>query len=154
MLRATAGVIVGYLAMFLVVFVLLSGAFLALGVDRTFQPGTYDVTTLWLVVWFAVTALAGLAGGYVCAALSASRKAPVVLAGLVLLLGLAMAAPVLMAKPPEANQMRGADVGNLEAMQYAREPVWVAIMNPVLGAAGAILGARRVNLQPSAPKSA
>ncbi len=34
-----------------------------------------------------------------------------------------------------------ADVSNLEAMQNAVQPLWVAILNPVLGVVGVLLGA-------------
>ena len=42
--RAILSVIVGYVVMFLVVFVGLTGAYLLLGQERAFKPGVYDVT--------------------------------------------------------------------------------------------------------------
>jgi len=143
MARAIAGVVVGYLAMFLVVFVGLSGAFLALGVERTFQPGSYEVTLTWIMIWLAVSAIAALAGGYVCVSIARGGRAPVVLAVLVLVLGLLLAMPALGTRPEDAPGVRGAEVGNLQAMQNAREPWWVALANPVIGAAGVLGGARR-----------
>lgn len=35
-------------------------------------------------------------------------------------------------------------MSNLEAMTNARQPVFVAVANPVIGAAGVLLGARLV----------
>lgn len=40
------------------------------------------------------------------------------------------------------DQMRTADVCTLEAMKHARQPVWVSAINPLIGAAGVLIGAR------------
>lgn len=39
-------------------------------------------------------------------------------------------------------QVREASAGNLEAMTNARQPGWVAVLNPIIGAIGVMLGAR------------
>jgi hypothetical protein len=66
----------------------------------------------------------------------------VALAGLVLVLGIIFAIPVLTAPADEAPQARTGDVGNTEAMQNARQPDWLVILNPLLGATGVLIGAR------------
>ena len=63
MLRTIGSVILGYLVMFVVVFVGLTAAYLAMGTDRAFKPGVYDVTAIWLVVMFAISILAAFVGG-------------------------------------------------------------------------------------------
>ncbi len=139
MWRAIGGVVLGYVAMGVIVFVGLTIAYVAMGTDRAFQPGSYQVTNLWLSVHMPVALVAALAGGFVCAAIARSGKAPLWLAGLVLVLGLGMAVPVMMAEDPPP---RTADVDNFAAIQNARQPAWVAVATPLIGAAGVVLGAR------------
>ncbi len=141
MWRAIGGVVLGYVAMFVTVFVALTVAYLAMGTDRAFQPGSYEVTGLWLSVHMPIALVAAIAGGFVCAAVARGGQATVWLAGLVLVLGLAMAVPVMMGAGPEP-QPRTADVGNFQAMAQARQPAWVAVVTPLIGAAGVWLGGR------------
>jgi hypothetical protein len=84
--------------------------------------------------------VAALAGGYVCALIARGGRAPLALACLVLVLGLVTAAMVLNAPP--LTEPRTGDVPNLEAMTKARTPLWVALLNPVIGVAGTLAGAR------------
>ena len=141
MLRIIAGVVAGYTAMALVVFLSLTAAYLAMGADRAFQPGVYDVTALWLVVMFLVSLIAAVIGGKVCALLGKSRKAVLALAGLVLVLGLLSAIPALK-PPPGEPPARTGEVPNLEAMMKARQPAWVALLLPVIGVVGVLFGGR------------
>lgn len=85
-----------------------------------------------------------------CAAVAGRRKPAYVLAGLVLVLGAAMAIPVLTQSKPDPGP-RTADVGNMDAMMKAREPVWAGVVNPLVGFLGTILGAR---LKKEAPRPA
>ncbi len=140
MFRSIAAVVVGYLVMFLLVFTLFTAAYLAMGTEAAFTPGTYEVSTLWVVISFVLGLVAALVGGYVCAAIARRGKAPLALAALVLGLGLLFAIPVLTA--PKASAPRAGGVPNLEAMQNARTPGWVALLNPFVGAVGVLLGAR------------
>jgi hypothetical protein len=143
MVRSILGVILGYLAMFLIVMGGLTVAYLALGADRAFQPGTYEVTTTWLAVWAPVSIVAAIVGGVVCAKVSAHRTpATVVLAGLVLVLGALTAAAQIRAEAPTGDAaVRTGDTPNLEAMTSARSPDWIHIANPLIGAVGVLIGA-------------
>jgi len=142
MLKTIGGVIVGYLVMFIVVFATFSGAYLAMGTDGAFKAGSYEVTPLWLGVSFVLSLIAAIAGGFVCAAIAKNPKATMALAGLVLILGILFAIPVLTASNEGRPQVREASVGNMEAMTNARQPGWVAVLNPIIGAIGVMLGAR------------
>ena len=142
MVRAVVAVVVGYVVMFALVFVTFIAAYLALGTDRVFQTGTYDVSAVWLAVGFALSVLAALVGGYVCAWIARRRGPAVALAGLVLVLGLAMALMGALAPPADRPATRTADVGNMEAMKYGRTPTWIALINPLIGSAGVLMGAR------------
>ena len=138
--RVIGGVVVGYLVMFAIVFVTFSIAFVSMGTDKAFKPGSYDVSGLWIAVSFVLGLVAAIVGGLVCALIAPGTKAPVALAALVLVLGLLMAVPVLTAKTEP--KVRTGKVGNMEAMQNAAQPAWIALLNPVVGAVGALAGAQ------------
>jgi hypothetical protein len=151
MLRAILSVIVGYIVMALVVFVTFTAAYLAMGTENAFAPGSYQVSALWVVVSIVFGWIAAMIGGLVCAAISKGSGAPMALAVIVLVLGLAMAVPVMMASDEGAPAVRSENVAAMEAMQNARQPGWLAVANPIIGAVGVLLGAR---LRPSAKQSA
>jgi hypothetical protein len=141
MLRSASGIALGYMVMAFFVFATFSLAYMTLGAERSFQPGTYEVSGTWVVLSILLGVGAAIVGGYLCASVSRSLKAPMVLAGIVLVIGILGAA---MMPPPEGAtpQPRTGEVGNLEAMQNASTPPWIAWLNPFLGAAGVLLGAR------------
>jgi hypothetical protein len=140
MVRSILGVVAGYAAMFAAVFLSFSAAYLAMGADRAFRPGSYDVSGLWVAVSLVLSGAAALAGGAVCAVISRGRRAPWALAALVVVLGILSAAMEGQA-PAAPGQVRDGRVGNLEAMMQARMPSWFLILNPAIGAAGALAGA-------------
>jgi hypothetical protein len=138
--RMIAGVVVGYLVMFIAVFVLLTGAYFILGADRAFKPGSYDVTATWLVLSTILSLAAAVVGGWVAVSISRRHKTAVVLAGVVVVLGIILAIPTLNA--PKLNEVRDGSVGNTQAMMKAQQPPAVSILNPIIGAIGVMLGAR------------
>lgn len=139
--RAILSVVVGYVVMFTTIFLTFSGLYLLLGQDLSFQPGSYDPSVQWNVVSFALGVGAAGLGGYVCVWIARTATPPKVLAGLVLVIGLVFAVPVLMAAEKPAETRTG-EVGNLDAMMKAKQPAWVALANPFVGLAGILLGAR------------
>ncbi len=141
MLRLILSVLAGYVTMFAAVFVTFTASYRGLGADRAFRPGTYEVTPVWMVLSVVLGFSAALLGGLVASTIGRSAKAAKALAGLVVVLGLLFAIPVLTA-PAAAPAVRDASVGNMAAMQNAKEPKWMALLNPFLGAAGALAGAR------------
>jgi hypothetical protein len=141
MLKSIVAVIVGYVVMFVTVFVLLSSAYLGMGTERAFQPGSYEVSVAWLAVMLMVSALAAVVGGKVCRLIARGDRAVYALGGLVLVLGLLSAIPALTATGAEPKPRTG-DVANLEAMMNAKQPAWVALLLPVIGVAGVFVGGR------------
>jgi hypothetical protein len=127
--------------MFLAVFSTFTVAYLAMGADRAFQPGSYEVSMLWVAISLALGFGAAVLGGWVAAAIARDARGPKVLAGFVLILGLLLALPAMTTRV-EPGQ-RTAEVGNMAAMQQARTPPWVALLNPIIGALGVIVGGRR-----------
>jgi hypothetical protein len=89
---------------------------------------------------FPLGVAASVAAGYLCALIARSGRAVQALAGVVLVLGLLFAIPVLRASDA-APTARAGDVPNMEAMQQARQPRWVALVNPFIGAVGVLVGA-------------
>jgi hypothetical protein len=149
MLRLIGSVVVGYVVMAAVVFVALTGAYVALGADRAFEAGVYDVSLLWIVTSIVVGLAAALLGGWVARRISGSPAGPRALALLVLALGAFLALPVLFGDTAAVGGRTGAP-GPFEAMQVARSPVWIVILNPLIGALGALVGGRALGSGPRA----
>lgn len=139
MLRGIAGVIVGYIAMFAVVFVCLTAAYLLMGTENVFLPGSFVAGMPWMIIMVVVSIIAAVVGGLVCAKVAGGPTAPKVLAVLVFVLGLAMAVGTM--GDNKAAVPRAGNVSNFEAMQNAKEPQWFKFANPLIGAIGVLAGA-------------
>ena len=142
MARKIIGVIVGYVAMAAFVFLSFTILYLILGTEGSFQPGSYQVSTTWLVLSFILGFIGALIGGYICALIAKNNKAAIWLAGIVLALGLIIAIPQLNVSEEEMNKIREGDVPNMEAMQNAKQPALALILNPFIGAIGIWAGSR------------
>lgn len=141
--RSIGAVVVGYVVMVLIVMLGLSGGYLTLGADRAFQSGTYHVTAGWLVLWFVVSLVAALGGGFVAGRIAKGGPGVKWLAIVVLVLG-AVSAYFEINKERGPN-LRPAEltVSNFDAANSARQPNWVVWVTPLIGAVGVILGGRR-----------
>ncbi|MGL4419222.1 MAG: hypothetical protein ACRCZF_01030 [Gemmataceae bacterium] len=140
MLRAAVGVFLGYMVMALCVFAGLTGAYFLLGPDRAFQPGTFQVTNLWIGVWFGVSLLAAICGGLSAVKLGRTPRAGWILAGIVVVLGLLSAVMKNANAPAGAGAVRTGETPNMQAMMMAESPVAIDYANPVLGFIGVALG--------------
>jgi hypothetical protein len=140
MARSVFGVILGYLAMVVIVFIALTGSFLALGVDRVFLPGSYNVTLLWLLIMTVFSLIAAIVGGWVCAAIAKKEGAVTGLIIMVVVLGILSAIPAQLDHGPKPA--RNGDVPNLQAMTNGMEPAWYSFLLPIIGAAGVWIGSR------------
>ncbi|HET8769829.1 MAG TPA: hypothetical protein VFM71_02490, partial [Gemmatimonadaceae bacterium] len=63
---------------------------------------------------------------------------PQVLAGLVIIIGLMSIIPAMSMEPTVAT--RAGDMPMMEAIAQARTPMWLMILNPIIGAIGALIG--------------
>ena len=140
MVRTIAAVILGYLTLAVVVMVTFAAVHPVLGVDRLFNPGTYDPSAGWIALSFLLGVISAVAGGWIAARVAPGTSAPVWLAALVFVLGAVVAVPAIM-NSDERGGPRPEGVTMSEAMTNARQPGWVALLNPVIGAAGVFLGA-------------
>lgn len=140
MLRSILGAIAGYVVMFIFIFVTFSGLFFVLGTERTFNPGNYQVSMLWVVISTVLGLIAAVAGGYVASMAGKGFTAVKILAGIILVMGALTAA--MVAFTPAPTESRTTDVANMEAMTKAQTPLWIAILNPIIGIVGAVVGGR------------
>ena len=140
MLKSIVGVVVGYLVMMFVAFCAYTAAYLGLGAERAFEPGTYALSGLWIGLVIAITLIAGLVGGLTCAAISKSRTTGLVFAVIVFVLGFVFELPNL--KKDHTPVARAGDVSNLEVMGKSQPPAWLCILNPILGGAAVLVGTR------------
>ncbi|HND53469.1 MAG TPA: DUF1549 domain-containing protein, partial [Pirellulaceae bacterium] len=142
MLRAIAAVVAGYFSIVLVLFPSFTAIYLTIGADGAFQPGKYEISTLWYLCAIVVNGLGAIAGGWVCAKIAGRPRPPQVLAGILLGLGLLLGIGKLFGPADTRPTERDGSVGNLEAMQNAREPISFAFLTPFIGFGGALLGGR------------
>jgi hypothetical protein len=139
--RSILAVVVGYVVLFVVLFCVFTAAYLMMGPDGAFQPGSFRPSMLWNVLAIVLGLAAAVVGGLVCYAIARKQGAVTALVVVILVIGFLSAIPVVMAAgAPKA--VREGSLSNMEAMMQARQPVWMALLNPVLGAVGVLLGAR------------
>lgn len=142
MLRTIGAVLAGYVVVFILVFATFSLAFLALGTNATYKTGTYDVSMLWIVISTVLGFGAAVAGGFIAKQIDGTGKGVTGLAGFMFLAGILLAIAALFMPNPAANEPRPDNVANLEAMAKSQTPHWVNFLNPIIGAAGALVGGR------------
>ena len=140
MSRKILGAIVGYIAMVIVVMITFTILFLILGTEGAFKPNEFNPSATWVAVTLVLSIVAAVIGGWVCALIARSAKTAAILAGIVLVLGLILA--ILQLTAETSTEPRTGDLESLEAMQKGTQPVWVSLLNPFIGAAGIMLGAR------------
>ena len=141
MAKSILGVVVGYIAMMIFLFAVLTMLYLALGADRVFQHGTFQITPIWIALALATSLVGGALGGYVCHALSGSAGAGRILALIVVVAGIAICLPAMMAD--STPRLRRGDMPTMQAMQQGQGPIWMHLLSAALGGAGVILGAGR-----------
>lgn len=141
MLKSILAIIASYIAMFIFMFAAFTGCYFALGAEGTFQTDSYEVTTVWIALTVVVCLLAGIIGGFLCAAISKSKRTCQVFAFIVFFIGL-LACFIPAMKRNHAPNVRAGEVSNTEAMRLAVSPMWLHLLTPVLSAAGVLLGAR------------
>lgn len=142
-MRTLAGVIVGYVVVSVVVYAALSVGFRVVGPDVAFRPGTFEASGPWIALSFVIGFAAALLGGRAAGLLAPAGRAVVALAGVLFALGVVLAlAPLIVDLPPIAERPAGpTDIAT--ALQNARTPTWVGFFNPLIGAAGVLIGGRR-----------
>jgi len=137
MIRKLLGAVAGYVVYFFCVFLLFTGFSVVLGPDRLFLPGNYEPSMMWIIGALVIGIIAAVTGGYV-AALIGKSGAVRIMVGLVVLIGAIVFVGLL--RENTAVETRTVDLPIAEAMFKAREPLWVAAVNPLLAVIGVFAG--------------
>ena len=131
--------VVGYVALFASILVLFSIAFIVIGVERSYMPGVYNVSMLWIVVSLVLSFPVAMVGGYVCKLIAGNDQAVKILVGIALVLGLVLASGSFFVDASEVA--RPADVGIMEAMSKSLQPLWVGLLVALIHVGSVLYGA-------------
>jgi uncharacterized membrane protein YeaQ/YmgE (transglycosylase-associated protein family) len=137
MIRKILGGVAGYIVFSIGIFALFSSLYLVLGPDKAFMPAQYHPTMLWTISAFVLGFIAAVIGGYI-AALIGKGGGVKIMAGILVIIGAIVVVMLALDKTPE--EVRTGDVPNMQAMMKAREPLWVGVVNPILGLIGVFVG--------------
>jgi hypothetical protein len=139
-MRSLGGVVLGYLVMAVFVGLGLFFAYRIMGADVVFRPGVFEISGLWILTTIVLGLIAAVLGGYVCASVARTAGAPKMLAVVIIVLGVALALPAVRGDAPILP--REGAVASSEAMWSARQPGWLVLLKPLIGAVGVLWGAR------------
>jgi magnesium-transporting ATPase (P-type) len=142
MVRSVLAVIVAYILMFILQVAVFMTIYTLMGADWSFKPASYQASTRWTLMQFAVVLVTCIIAGLICAVIAKGGKAPLVLAAVVLVLGLGLALLSTAMRPADTNEVRTGNVPNMVAMSKARHPGWVVFLGPVIGAVGVLIGGK------------
>src|ERR1043165_9272859 len=124
MLKSILAIIVSYIVGNLVFFGIVTGCFFLLGVERVFQPDSYEVSSAWVALTLIVSFLGAMVAGYVCLWISHSSRTCQVLALIVLMFASISCIVQLRRINPDAPNIRAGEVGYLDAMKLGVPPRW------------------------------
>lgn len=139
MARSILGAIIGYVATFIFMFAACTAAYLAMGADNAFLPGTYKVSMLWIAVSLVLGFIAAVFGGYVAELIGKGPKAVTILVIIVLVMSILMLGAMFGTTEVD---LRTADVPNMEAFAKAQTPLWAIIVSVLLSLAGVVTGGK------------
>src|SRR2546421_5473681 len=74
MLKNIVAIIVSYIAMFVLFMAIFTCLYFALGVERVFQPDSYEVSMLWIALTLVIGFVVSMFAGFLCAAISKSWR--------------------------------------------------------------------------------
>jgi hypothetical protein len=134
--RPTLGVIVAFVAMMALVLGLSLGLWFTLGVDGVLLPGRFDGTIILNVCAVLAAVVGGLFAGWLCATISRSRTAVIVLAALCFLNG-AGNALAHWGKPVPGPREPGLTI--MQAIEKRKEPAWFTLLIPFAGSCSVLL---------------
>lgn len=135
-------VITGYLSMAIVIMITFSLAYLILGPERSYQPRSWNVSTVWIILSIVVGLGGAWLGGKICIKIACNHLAPKYLIAWVVVLGITSA---IMANQGDVEAIRNVQPSNWEAMQNSIQPVWLTWLNPLLGVLGVAVGSGLLN---------
>jgi hypothetical protein len=140
MARSIVGVIVGYIVLFILEVAAFIAIYSVMGADWSFRTATYQPSTRWTLIQFIVILVTAIIGGLVCQLIAGKGKSPLVLAGVVVVIGLGLGAMSNSISSADSRKMGTKDIPAIEAIKKARHPVWVVLANSFLAGVGVIVG--------------
>src|SRR4051812_17388797 len=136
--RVIGAVIAAYVVMWTLMVAVFSAAWMLLGSQGSFQPGTWRTSLPWIAVSLAGSLFAAVPASRLAAVIArGNRRALQGLVLLTLILGLVMAIPVLT-RTEGTIAGRPSVVSMQAAFTYAAQPAWLALLMPFLGVVGAV----------------
>ena len=141
MAKAIVGIVVGYIVFMCAMFGLMTALWFAVGIERVFEPGTFQITPLWIGLALLVSLIAGAIGGFVCSTISKSAGVVKVFAAIVFIVAIIMCIPVMMAD--QTPKPRSGDIKMMEAMQQGQAPIWMHLASAALAGLGVLVGRRK-----------
>ncbi len=138
MVRSIVAVVATYIVMCILIIGVFMGMWVGMGPNRLLEPGSFKGNLFLCIAAPSITVLVGLFGGWMCAKIGRGPKPVMVLAGVVLTLGMVMAYFTL--QKPEPTGPRDPAMTVQQIMEVGREPTWIAIFNPIGGAAAVLMG--------------
>ena len=130
MLRNLGAAVLGYVTMFVVVFVLGLIMVLVVGGGGALIAGT-----------IVVNLVAAILGGIVCAKVAADGRGVVILMAAIVVISVALA---MMPDAPVGEMMQGVEGEMADMMDDLEQPAWMTWANPLVGVLGVYLGGRLV----------
>jgi len=141
MLKSIAAVIVSYLVVFVLFSAVFIGLYFALGIERVFQPDSYEVSTLWLVLTILGSFFGWMLGGWLCVTISKSFRTGQVFAFIVFVLTAIICLSQLI-REGEGPHVRAGEVSFVETFGREVTPRWFHFVNPVVSLLGVLAGVR------------
>jgi hypothetical protein len=142
MLKSILAIIVSYVVGNIVFFGIITGCFFLLGVERVFQPDSYEISNAWLALTLVVGFFGAAVGGLICLSISHSWRACQALALIVLMLTSISCILEFRRINPDAPNIRAGEVEYLDAMKLGVPPRWFPFVNPIVTCMGVLAGAR------------
>ena len=141
MFRSIVAIVVSYVVVVVLFFAAVAGLFAVLGVERVFQPDSYEISNLWLGLTAVGSFFAWMLGGWLCVTISRSLRTGQIFA-LIVFIAAAVGCLVSLNRESEGPHVRAGDVTFREGLERTVTPRWFHFVNPVVVLAGALLGAR------------
>ena len=142
MLKSILAIVVSYVVMFALFMAIFTCLWFVLGVERVFQPDSYEVSMVWIILTLVVGFFVSMFSGWLCAAISRNWRTCQIFAFIVFLLALIQCFSALRRNNPDAPNVRAGEVGMFDAMNLAVTPLWLHFVNPIMSGAAVLVGAR------------
>ncbi|MCY4001800.1 MAG: hypothetical protein OXF84_13470 [Bacteroidetes bacterium] len=130
-------VVVSYLVIAVTIMGSFSLAYVLLGVDGSYQPGSWKVSNIWIVLSIVLGLGSAWIGGVTCVKIADNHSAPKYLIALIVVFGVFSAMMITQDVP---DTVRTVIPTLTEAMDQSVQPTWLTWINPLLGGFGVAWG--------------